>query len=123
MAAEFFFLSRRFWHHAETKISAGASRITRPAEMNEILQYTSAVPRCARKLAIDTFLCKNENNILSGIHHWQCDQPEIMFKNFIVCFLMCFFFRKVFRRQYFDLVCGPMLRTAVRGLPCDYINK
>ena len=34
-----FFLSRRFWHLAETKISAGASRITRPAELNEILQY------------------------------------------------------------------------------------
>ena len=34
-----FFLSRRFWHHAETKISAGASRITRPAKLNEILQY------------------------------------------------------------------------------------
>ena len=29
-------LSRGFWQHAETKISAGSSRITRPAELNSI---------------------------------------------------------------------------------------
>ena len=38
-----FFLSRRFWNYAETKISAGASRITRPAELNEILQYINSI--------------------------------------------------------------------------------
>ena len=32
-------LSCGFWQHAETKISAGLSRITRPAELNEMVQY------------------------------------------------------------------------------------
>ena len=37
MAADFFLLSRQFWQHAETEISAGPSRITRPAELNEVV--------------------------------------------------------------------------------------
>jgi hypothetical protein len=41
MAAEKKLLSRRFWQHAETKISAGVSRVTRPAELNEMVQYSS----------------------------------------------------------------------------------
>jgi hypothetical protein len=40
MVAEKKKLSRRFWQHAETKISAGASRITPPAELNEMVQYS-----------------------------------------------------------------------------------
>jgi len=31
-------LSRLFWHAAETKISAGLSHITRPAELIEMAQ-------------------------------------------------------------------------------------
>jgi hypothetical protein len=42
MKAEKKKLSRQFWQHAETKISAGASRITRPAELNEMVQYFTA---------------------------------------------------------------------------------
>ena len=32
-------VSRQLWEGAETKISAGPSHITRPAELNEIVQY------------------------------------------------------------------------------------
>ena len=32
-------MSRQVYEVAETKISAGLSRITRPAELNEIVQY------------------------------------------------------------------------------------
>ena len=39
MAAEKNSLSRQFWQSAETKISAGPSRITGPAELNEMIQY------------------------------------------------------------------------------------
>ena len=45
MAADFFLLSRQFWQHAETEISAGPSRITRPAELNEIVQYFECRPK------------------------------------------------------------------------------
>jgi hypothetical protein len=41
MAAKKKLLSRRFWQHAENKILAGASRITWPAELDEMVQYTS----------------------------------------------------------------------------------
>src|SRR5258707_11371142 len=33
-------MSRQLWESAETKISARPSRVTGPAELNEILQYT-----------------------------------------------------------------------------------
>jgi hypothetical protein len=36
--AENFLMSRHVWKAAETKISAGASHITRPAELNEMVQ-------------------------------------------------------------------------------------
>ena len=34
---KFFCCHAGFWKHAETKISAGPSRITRPAELNEVV--------------------------------------------------------------------------------------
>ena len=33
-------MSRQLWEGAETKLSAGPSRVTRPAELNEIVQYS-----------------------------------------------------------------------------------
>ena len=38
MIAEKIKLSHQFWQHAETKISADASRITPPAELNEMVE-------------------------------------------------------------------------------------
>jgi len=32
-------LSQRFWEVAETKFSAGLSRVTGPTELNEMVQY------------------------------------------------------------------------------------
>ena len=37
-------LSRPFWRLAETKISAGLSRVTGPAELIEMAQYTWSIP-------------------------------------------------------------------------------
>ena len=44
--AENFHMSQQVYEVAENKISAGPSRITRPAELNEIVQYfrASATP-------------------------------------------------------------------------------
>ena len=36
-------MSRQVWEVAETKISAGPSRVTGPAELIEMVQYTQAV--------------------------------------------------------------------------------
>jgi hypothetical protein len=33
-------MSRQLWEGAETKISAGPSRVTGPAELNEMVQYS-----------------------------------------------------------------------------------
>ena len=38
-------MSQQVYEVAETKISAGPSRITRPAELNEIVQYSHQVVR------------------------------------------------------------------------------
>ena len=38
---ENFQMSQQIYEVAENKISAGPSRITRPAELNEIVQYTN----------------------------------------------------------------------------------
>jgi hypothetical protein len=37
-------MSRQLWEGAETKISAGPSRVTGPAELNEMVQYVVPVP-------------------------------------------------------------------------------
>jgi len=42
-------LSRPFWHAAETKISAGLSRITEAAELIEMAQYMCAARLLAPK--------------------------------------------------------------------------
>ena len=46
-------LSRPFWRLAETKISAGQSRVTGPAELIEMAQYVPA-PRLARLMIAAT---------------------------------------------------------------------
>jgi hypothetical protein len=56
MAAEKKLLSRRFWQHAETKISAGVSRITRPAELNEMVQYSSSLSSVRYSSSLSTCL-------------------------------------------------------------------
>jgi hypothetical protein len=35
-------MSRQLWEVAETKISAGPSRVTGPAELNEMVQYVTS---------------------------------------------------------------------------------
>jgi len=45
LSAEKSMLSRSFWHAAETKISAGLSRVTGPAELIEMAQYTQNYKR------------------------------------------------------------------------------
>ena len=38
-------MSRQFWQYAETKISAGVSHVTPPAELNEMVQYIQGSTR------------------------------------------------------------------------------